>query len=302
MEFSKKSIIIAVLIVVLAVSVLIQVTSTYNVPGALTSEQAGQKALAFINANLVQTGDATLGGVADEGAFYKLDLVVQGQKYVSYVTKDGKTLFPSGIAIDQAATQPAATFDAPDAAVPTVDLYVMSFCPYGTQAESIMDPVAGLLGSKMNFNVRFIAHVSNGTVQSLHGTNEANEDMRQLCIIKDYGMSKWWTYVSGINDKCTVDDIETCWANVAKDAGLDGSKVADCVKSDGLALITADEALVDANGVTGSPTLIINDEPYTGSRTSDAFKEGICTGFTTVPTECSSALSTATPASQGGCG
>ena len=58
----------------------------------------------------------------------------------------------------------------------------MSFCPYGTQAETAMLPVVNLLGAKATITVQYIANVSGTTaasVVSLHGPSEAMEDLRQ---------------------------------------------------------------------------------------------------------------------------
>ena len=70
---------------------------------------------------------------------------------------------------------------------PSVELFVMSFCPYGVQAENAMGPVVDLLGSKADIKIRFIATVNGATpdtVRSLHGLSEAKEDLRQLCIMR----------------------------------------------------------------------------------------------------------------------
>ncbi|MBU3941884.1 MAG: hypothetical protein KKF74_03150, partial [Nanoarchaeota archaeon] len=41
---------------------------------------------------------------------------------------------------------------------PEVELFVMSHCPYGTQIEKGMLPVARLLGDKIDFNIRFCSY------------------------------------------------------------------------------------------------------------------------------------------------
>lgn len=56
---------------------------------------------------------------------------------------------------------------------PVAQLYVMSFCPYGIQAETTMKPVVDLLGSKVSIEPHFIVSVKDDTVTSLHGYNEA---------------------------------------------------------------------------------------------------------------------------------
>ena len=66
-------------------------------------------------------------------------------------------------------------------------------------------------------------------------------------------------------------------------------------------LLKADEELTDKYGVTGSPTLIINGVDYSGARTSEAYKQAICSAFKTAPAECNQSLSTTGTAASGNC-
>jgi len=59
--------------------------------------------------------------------------------------------------------------------------------------------------------------------------------------------------------------------------------------------------LAEQYGVTGSPTLIINGVEYSGSRSSEAYKQAICDAFTTAPSECSQTLSETSSTATGGC-
>ena len=186
----------------------------------------------------------------------------------------------------------------------------MSFCPYGIQAENAMKPVVDLLGSKADIQVRFIANVGGttpDTVQSLHGAPEAQEDFRQACIMKYYDQKTFWKYLMTINANCSskyrdATAYETCWKDAAKAAGIDTSKIDTCSKgAEGVSLLKADADLSSSKGVSGSPTLLINGVRYSGARTSDAFKEGICNAFNTKPSECSQQLSTTGTAASGGC-
>ena len=67
-----------------------------------------------------------------------------------------------------------------------------------------MNPVIGLLGTKADFTVRYIATVNGTTldsVKSLHGLAEAKEDLRQLCLAKYYP-EKVWPYLTDFNAQC----------------------------------------------------------------------------------------------------
>jgi hypothetical protein len=170
----------------------------------------------------------------------------------------------------------------------------MSFCPYGIQAETAMKPVVDLLGDKAVFEPHFIVSVSGDTVSSLHGDFEAKEDMRQACIWKNYGQKTFWTYVDYIINKCTKDNLDTCWKDATNDANVDTSKIESCVSNEGLTLMKEEEALSNQNSVSESPTLIINGAPYNGARTFDAYKNAVCSAFIESPPECLIYITTTT--------
>ncbi|MDP2926971.1 MAG: hypothetical protein Q8N65_02455 [bacterium] len=62
-----------------------------------SSQKLAEKAIDYINKNLVQPGvTATIVKISDVGSVYKLDMKVAGRDAESYVTKDGKFFFPEG--------------------------------------------------------------------------------------------------------------------------------------------------------------------------------------------------------------
>jgi len=281
----------------------------------LTSQQASTKAIDFINNNLIQTGSVSLVSVEDMSGLYKVTTSYQGQEIPVYITKDGSYLFVSqpistGETETTTTTQPEET---PKTDKPSVELFVMSFCPYGVQAENLMKPVVDLLGSKADIKVRFITNVQGTTadsVQSLHGLTEAQEDLRQACIMKNYDQKTYWNYLMEIDNSCygkidTKDStaLDTCWNAAATKVGIDAAKIETCSSgSEGINLLKADEQLTEKYGVTGSPTLVINGVTYSGARSSEAFKQAICNAFNTAPSECSQTLSGSTgAAASGGC-
>jgi len=186
----------------------------------------------------------------------------------------------------------------------------MAFCQYGTQAETVMRPVASLLGSKADIRVRYITTITGTTVasvRSLHGTPEAQEDLRQICILKK-NPDQFWEYIGQFNEACypqyqDAGKLETCWRNVTATLGIDAGSIETCASGEeGLSLLKADEALSNANGASASPTLIINGQVYRGSRTPNAYKQAICDRFVTAPAECSTVLPSVQYAASGNCG
>ncbi len=185
---------------------------------------------------------------------------------------------------------------------PVVDLYVMSFCPFGNQSEDTMLPAYNALKSKIDFKVHYIVNVNGDTVQSLHGLKEVLGNEREACVLKGYGMDAWFKYATYVNTNCGGDG--SCWLDAAKAAGADSAKVGACVTSDGLALMKVSAAESTAAGAEGSPTLIINGVKSNAAYqygNSEAYKTAICSAFNTAPSECSIQLSAQTsPASVGG--
>lgn len=280
----------------------------------ITQEQASEKAVNYINSALQGQAAVKMVSINESSGLYSMNIDVGGSMYNSFMTKDGKMLFPSGINLEQ---QPVQSEETPQTAVPKTDkpkveLFVMSFCPYGVQAESFMKPVADLFGNKAEIKIRFIAQAGNSldSVQSLHGSVEAKEDLRQLCIMKNYP-EKYWNYLAVFNNDCypiyrNETALDSCWKSSASAAGIDSAKIESCVNADALALIKADGQAAGAYGVSGSPTLIINGAVYNGARSSDGFKSAVCSAFNNLPAECSQNIGTASQpvdeAPHAGCG
>ncbi|MDD1671896.1 MAG: thioredoxin domain-containing protein [Methanomicrobiales archaeon] len=267
----------------------------------------------YINTNLVQPGTkVTLLSTAEKNGLYEVITSYQGNNITVFTSKDCHLLFLEYV--DITAPTPTTTTPTPTPTIvksekPTVDLYVMAFCPYGVQAENSMKPVVDLLGNKADIHVRFIASVRGSdlaSVSSLHGINEGTEDVRQLCIMKKYP-AKFWEYLMATNQKCypvysNSSALDACWSTAAADLGINTTEIAACVNDgEGLTLLKSDESLVQKNGVTGSPTLFINGIRYSGARTPEGFKQAICNAFVTAPAVCSVALNSTTTPASGSC-
>jgi protein-disulfide isomerase len=266
------------------------VVETGIVSPTLTPEQAANKAIEYLNKNLVRPGTtASFVSVKEMSGVYEVTTSYQNQSIPIYVTKDGNYLFLQSLDMSKelprpGTQQPQQAFDAPDKEKPEVNLFVMSFCPFGIQAENMMKSVVDLLGTKADIRVRFIANVEGDTVESirsLHGINEAMEDLRQLCIMKYYDQETYWNYLMQINENCKsvyrdATALDKCWKDAATKFGIDTVKIDSCSKSsEALNLLKEDEKLTQQYGVSGSPTLIINGARYSGERSSEAFKQAI---------------------------
>jgi hypothetical protein len=300
---------IVILLLVLLGAGMMQAGQGTVVPAA----ECGERTMAYVNNNLVEPGtSATLVSTSESKGMYEVKFTYQSQEGSLRTTKDCTLLFMNFI--DMTSVPVTATAQPTQAPVksdrPSVDLYVMSFCPYGTQAEDVMSPVVQLLGSKADIRVRYITDpigTATGTVGSLHGPAEGEEDLRQACINRHYP-EKTWAYLDAFNDACypvwtDAAALKTCRENVTMSLGMDNSVIDACARgSEGLDLLRIDETACNQFGIYSSPSLFINNVKYTGARNPEAYKQAICNSFGTAPPECSTILSSTSSTASGGCG
>jgi len=310
MEKIKKIIVPIIIVVVL----LGAAAGLYYLKGNnVSKDEAGTIAINVINNDVLQgQATATVKEVTtSKSGVYVVKIDLEGQEYSSYITKDGKIVFPQGVEVAPK-VENQTTQDVPKAEKSTAMLFVMSFCPYGNQAEDAMFPVIGLLKDKADVQLHYViySNYNGGGAEycldkedkycSMHGIQELNQGVRELCVQK-YQPDKLWDFVSQINVACTAQNADTCWQAIATKAGVDVNKIKTCQKDEAITLLASELALNEKYGVQGSPMLLINEKEFTGARSAEGYKSGVCAGFTTPPTECSQSLSSTAGAASGSC-
>lgn len=303
-----------VLPIILVVILAIIGYATFKNPTAggkkLSPEEAKVQTEEFINTYLMAQGSkATVEEVTEELGLYKLKVNIGGGNIVdSYIDKGLNIFFPQAFNVEEmkngdnandAASGAAPVADAPKSDKPVVEVFVMSHCPYGTQIEKGILPVAKALGNKIDFQIKFVDY-------AMHGEVELKEQLAQYCIDKEQ-KSKFFSYL----DCFLVDGkSDTCLTT----AGIDKGKLDACVKAtDAQFKVTENfKNKVDFSGtypgfgihkaentkygVQGSPTLVINGAQIQAGRDSASLMGAICGAFNTVPAECSTDMSSETPA------
>ena len=205
-----------------------------------------------------------------------------------YVTKDGnfftQNLIPLQITANSASptsngNNPAT--DVPKSDKPLVELFVMTHCPYGTQAEKGIIPALKALGSKIDGTIRFVHYF-------MHGDKEEQETYAQVCI-REEQPTKFLDYLSCFLE---ASDSVACLTR----SGIDKTKLNTCI-SNGNAkkYYDADAVLSQGYGVQGSPTLVINGVESKAGRDSQSYLSGVCAAFNNAPSECSQTLSSTAP-------
>lgn len=270
-------------------------------------EGAQTKVLEFVNGTLLSPDNqATLVDAAEENDLYRVTIKVGDQEIPTYISRDGQKFFPQAMdTVSESASTAGAPAEEqkeiPKTDKPTVDLYVMSFCPFGNQAEDTLKPVYDLLKNKVDFNFHYIVSSNGDKIQSLHGDKEVVQDEREACVLKNYGKDKWIAFATYVNANCGSDG--TCWEAGANSLGLSTAKISACVNSEGTALMKENEAASNAAGAQGSPTMVVNgvetNVVYQYGN-SESYKQAICDAFNTAPSECSKTLSAQTSTAQGG--
>ena len=186
---------------------------------------------------------------------------------------------------------------------PKVELFVMSYCPFGLQMEKAYTPVWNLLKNKADLSVKFVSY-------AMHGKIEVDENTRQHCIQQEEGADKFITYLNCFSLK---NDSAGC----LNQSGINNAKINSCVEKTNknfaildkyndkstwlngrFPLYPVHENLNDEYGVQGSPTLVINGTQVQTERTPEGIKNAICAAFNNAPSECSKKLSN-TPATPG---
>ncbi len=257
----------------------------------------------FISENVPATVKTEIKDIKKEGSLYSVNVVLDTQEVPLYVTLDGKKLMQAQGVIDlekapvneeKQAQAPEKTAAEVKADVPVVDLFVMSYCPYGLQMERGILPVVEALGNKIKFNLKFVDY-------TLHGQKEVDENVNQYCVQK-VAPAKLNAYL-----KCFWADSKKAAAGTQastcmKTVGINAAQVATCVKTTNEQFKPTEKSLgIDKEesakfGVQGSPTLVVNGTTVSSNRDSASVLKAVCSGFTTAPKECEKALSTTSPA------
>lgn len=109
---------------------------------------------------------------------------------------------------------------------PTLELFVMSHCPYGVQAEEKIIPIVKKFGDAIDFKLQFIAHEKMAPASqnispftSLHGYPEIAENIRQLLIAQEYP-DRYLDYIL-----CRGKKLDKSWEDCARKLGIDVAKI-----------------------------------------------------------------------------
>ncbi len=148
-----------------------------------------------------------------------------------------------------------------------LDLYVMSDCPYGKEAETVLFPLAEELGKMVDLNLYYLVNKEGDSFTSLHGHSEVMEDRRQLAVANLYP-DKLSAYIALYNHGVSGE-------NVLRELGLEVS--ADEINSEKITAQLNEHAERSRRlRISSSPTLYINNVLYQGGFGALELRKYLC--------------------------
>ena len=147
---------------------------------------------------------------------------------------------------------------------PTLELFVMSYCPFGVQAEEKIIPIVKEFGDKIDFKLQFIAHEKEEPSPqditpfvSLHGYPEVAENIRQLLIAREYP-DRYLDYIL-----CRGKKLDKSWEDCAEKLGIDVAKIQRLFDSpEAEQLFRANIKRAAELGVRASPTILVDGHKF----------------------------------------
>ncbi len=301
-DFGLKRVLVPIIGIIALIAIILIVGKTpsgFNANKPMKPADVTKKAIDFINTNLKSPDLPALNATDTKEVSGVYEFKLEADKEIKgtvYATKDGSLLFVQYINLDEKAAgeeqaaQPAKPVEKADK--PNVKLFVMSYCPFGLQAEKMYLPVYELLKDKADMGIFYVDYL-------MHGEKELLQNINQYCIQKDQ-LDKFVSYMTcfvanGDHDKCAKDasvdlaKLKLCFNETDKEFGL--TKEFDSSKEQ-FPKFPLHTDLCKQYNVLGSPTVVINGvEADISPRSPEKFKQVICDAFNTKPSECDTKLS-----------
>jgi len=140
-----------------------------------------------------------------------------------------------------------------------LDLFVMSQCPFGPDVylQLLKAREEGIVADEVEIRLHYIVDVEINpedksiAFSSLHGQPEAEEDMRQLCVMK-YFPEEFADYLRLRNEEIR----STLWEKPALGAGVDPARIIACIYREGNQLLLENSVTARELKISSSPTFL----------------------------------------------
>ena len=148
---------------------------------------------------------------------------------------------------------------------PTLELFVMSYCPFGVQAEQKIIPIVKRFGDKIDFKLRFIAREKESPsphditpFTSLHGYPEVAENIRQLLIAQEFPDHYLDYILCRGNQK-----LDKSWEDCAEKLGIDVAKIQRLFDtSEAEQLFRENIKRATELSINASPTILVDNHQF----------------------------------------
>ena len=147
---------------------------------------------------------------------------------------------------------------------PTLELFVMSYCPFGVQAEEKLIPIVKEFGNKIDFKLQFIAQEKEAPsaqditpFTSLHGYPEVAENIRQLLIAQEYP-EQYLDYIL-----CRGKKLDKSWEDCAEKLDIDVVKIQELFDSSEAEQLFRENIKRAAElDIRASPTILVDGHQF----------------------------------------
>ncbi|MBN2717567.1 MAG: thioredoxin domain-containing protein [Deltaproteobacteria bacterium] len=157
-----------------------------------------------------------------------------------------------------------------------MDLFIMSQCPFAAMVIPAADHVVKHLtanGSSATFRFQFIGDVENGTLYSMHGESEVNEDLRMACVQELYPENHaFMSYLLCRAGNYRSDDWQKCLSENMVEA--DVQKCAGSAQ--GYDLMTKSFNMAKDVEMQASPSWLLNNHTEMNARTATDIFDAYC--------------------------
>ncbi|MBS3155475.1 DsbA family protein [Candidatus Woesearchaeota archaeon] len=280
LKLDNWQVITIILVILLIASIL---TSGFRF--GFGKDKVGEDAVKYLNAYVLagQGIEAKLNGVTEENGLLKLKLDVGGKQFDSYVTNDGKFLFPSAIDLTQAPTTQKTTTSQPqkniEVSIDDDPMEGNKNAPVTiVEFSDFQCPFCGKFYKEVFPEIE-TKYIKTGKVRLVFrdyplGFHEFAQKASEAAECADE-QGKFWQYHNKLfenQDALTISDLKKYAESLNLDAKkfdscLDSGKYVDEIKKD------MDDA--ESYGVSGTPAFFINGNLISGAQPFSSFEQVI---------------------------
>lgn len=180
----------------------------------------------------------------------------------------------------------------------SLEVFVMSHCPYGTKALLATKEFADAFGKDAAVSVHFIGDSKDGQLSSMHGADEVTDDLREICAIEHYRKDqKFLDFLA-----CRSKDLKADWKACTGANGIDAAVIESCVTGDeGKRLLAASFQVASKLAIQSSPTFLVNNRQTFNAQDAAGIATNYCKANPGLP-GCAKQLSATAPAQAAGGG